>query len=188
MLGFYNYTVILTYMGMMSAFFGILAASDGNSKMALFCLMAAGVCDMFDGTIARTMDRTPAQRRFGIQIDSLSDLISFGLLPGMILYCRNHDMASMVIAALYVLSALIRLAYFNVMEEERQEQTDEARTSYLGLPVTTSAAVFPVVYMIQERGGGDGLGGIALLIMALLFLLPIKVKKPHWKRRFCKAA
>lgn len=49
MLGFYNYTVVLTYMGMLAAFLGILAACNGSERTALLCLMIAGACDMFDG-------------------------------------------------------------------------------------------------------------------------------------------
>lgn len=181
MLGFYNYTVILTYAGMLAAFSGILAAVNGGQKAALVCLMLAGACDMFDGAVARTRKRTPAEKRLGIQIDSLSDLISFGVLPGMILYCQNRSLASAAAASLYVLCALVRLAYFNVMEEERQEQTDEARTCYMGLPVTTSAAILPAVYALKGWLGGGviRMDLLALCAMALFFLLPVRVKKPH---------
>ena len=54
--------------------------------MALLCLMFAGFCDMFDGKIASTMKRTKQEKRFGIQIDSLSDLICFGALPALIVF------------------------------------------------------------------------------------------------------
>ena len=160
MLGFYNYTVILTYAGMLAAFSGILAAVNGGQKAALVCLMLAGACDMFDGAVSRTRKRTPAENRFGIQIDSL---------------------ASAAAASLYVLCALVRLAYFNVMEEERQEQTDEARTCYMGLPVTTSAAILPAVYALKGWLGGGviRMDLLALCAMALFFLLPVRVKKPH---------
>ena len=85
MLGIYNYTVILTYLGMLSGFAGILFLLNGNVRGALICLMISGVCDMFDGKVASTKkDRTRSEKRFGIQIDSLSDLICFGVLPALI--------------------------------------------------------------------------------------------------------
>ena len=84
MLGIYNYTVILTYIGMLVSFLGLSFAMGGNIQAALLCLMISGVCDMFDGKIASTMERTKQQKRFGIQIDSLSDLICFGVLPAVI--------------------------------------------------------------------------------------------------------
>ena len=71
MLGIYNYTVILTYIGMLVSFLGLSFAMGGNIQAALLCLMISGVCDMFDGKIASTMERTKQQKRFGIQIDSL---------------------------------------------------------------------------------------------------------------------
>lgn len=189
MLGFYNYTVILTYAGMLTAFSGIVATCNGRERMSLICLVIAGLCDMFDGAVARTRERTPAEKRFGIQIDSLSDLISFGVLPGMILYCGNQDIWSIIIASFYVLCALIRLAFFNVMEEERQEQTNESRTYYLGLPVTSSAIILPVAYALQAYSGGSGgmTGRLSLLVTSILFLLPVKVRKPQSLGKTCLA-
>lgn len=84
LIGFYNYTVILTYIGMLIGFMGIMLVLKNNHVWALICLMIAGVCDMFDGTIASTKkDRTKDEKSFGIQIDSLSDLICFGVLPSV---------------------------------------------------------------------------------------------------------
>jgi CDP-diacylglycerol--serine O-phosphatidyltransferase len=187
MLGFYNYTVVLTYIGMLAAFTGIMAACNGTERLAMVCLMAAGLCDMFDGAVARTRNRTAEERRFGIQIDSLSDLVSFGVLPGIILYCGSRNMAGALIASWYVLSALIRLAYFNVMEEERQEKTGRARSYYTGFPVTVSAAIIPAVYVLSRWTGGDGIWmeGVSLLVMSILFLLPFKVAKPHFTGKAC---
>ena len=55
MLGYYNYTVILTYLGMLAGFTGITSAVDGDVHTALLCLMLSGICDMCDGAIASTM-------------------------------------------------------------------------------------------------------------------------------------
>ena len=145
MLGFYNYTVILTYLGMLSGFTGIVCASSGNLKGALICLVIAGVCDMFDGKIASTMERTRQEKRFGVQIDSLSDLICFGVLPAMIVYVSLSGRLRLIPCALYTLCALIRLAWFNVDEEERQDRESGRRKVYLGLPVTSAAVLFPVL-------------------------------------------
>lgn len=183
MLGYYNYTVVLTYLGMVMAFTGILTACDGNINGALICLMLAGVCDLFDGPIARTMKRKAEEKRFGIQIDSLSDLIGFGVLPGILLYRMvEKSLVGIIVSVVYVLCALIRLACFNVMEEKRQDETQEARTCYQGLPVTVSSILIPASYYIQNMAGirnGEGTL-ITMSIMAAAFLLPIKVQKPHF--------
>lgn len=86
LLGFYDYTVILTYAGTLSAFHGILSLLNNSPRQALICLMISGVCDMFDGTIAATKDRNRQEKRFGIQIDSLNDIVAFGVLPALFVY------------------------------------------------------------------------------------------------------
>ncbi len=181
LLGYYNYTVILTYVGMLFGFTGIICALKDNCYSAVICLMAAGFCDMFDGTIAATRPRTPQEKCFGIQIDSFSDLICFGMLPAMIVFSLNRDSISIVcLCAFYVLCALIRLAYFNVDEQERQKNSNQPRELYLGMPVTLSALFVPLVYSLFGILGRrtDIALAVAIVIMAILFLLPVPLKKP----------
>lgn len=123
LLGFYDYTVVLTYCGMLFAFAGILQVLAQNYLEGVFCLMFAGICDMFDGAVASTKERTAEEKRFGIQIDSLSDLVSFGVFPAVFVYMISgrHPLAGLF-GALFALCALIRLAYFNVLEETRQSE------------------------------------------------------------------
>lgn len=182
MLGFYNYTVIMTYIGTFFGISGIACVINGNIHSALLCLMAAGFCDMFDGKIASTMKRTVQEKRFGIQIDSLSDLICFGVLPALIVFTASASNAVIfVIAAVYILCALIRLAWFNVDEEERQNSSDGQREYYYGLPVTTSALFLPILLGLGELRGWwlAPLGAVVLAAMSLAFLTPFRIKKPH---------
>ena len=86
LVGFYNYTVVLTYFGMLMGFTGITLLPEGRVWEALLCLLLAGVCDMFDGAIAATRERSRHEKSFGIQIDSLSDLICSGVLPALMVY------------------------------------------------------------------------------------------------------
>lgn len=182
MIGFYNYTVILTYMGMFSGFMGIVSAWEGNLKMALLCLIYSGICDMFDGKIASTMERTKQEKRFGIQIDSLSDIICFGVLPALIVLGKNKDsLLCILISATYLLCALIRLAWFNVNEEERQASEEGGRKEYLGLPVTTSALGMPLFMGIGNLFSLplDKVYPWLLLGMGVAFLTPFRLKKPR---------
>lgn len=182
MIGYYNYTVVLTYLGMLISFKGIIDAMSGDLKGAVICLMLSGICDMFDGKIANTRTRTSSEKRFGIQIDSLSDFLSFGVLPAVIGYCLNPaSKGYFYIACIYVLCALIRLAYFNVNEEERQRFTTAVRSTYQGLPVTTAAIIIPVTYIISSMMNQSFVYSFGLACMAICFLLPIKVKKPYRK-------
>ena len=80
MIGFYDYTVVVTYISLISSIIGIFMAIEGRMQLAVFCLAFSGLCDMFDGKIARTKkNRTEDEKSFGIQIDSLCDIVCFGI-------------------------------------------------------------------------------------------------------------
>lgn len=182
MIGFYNYTVWLTYIGMLSSVVGIGFAGSGKITAAVICLMFSGLCDMFDGIVARTKkDRTDEERRYGIQLDSLSDVVCFGVLPVAIGYNIGADAWWQVaIMALFALAGLIRLAYYNVTEETRQQQTTEKRRHYLGVPITTSALTVPLLFCFRGLLGGYFALAYTLLLLVngAFFITPIQVKKP----------
>lgn len=182
MIGYYNYTVILTYIGTFFGFVGILSILNSNLNMALICLLITGFCDMFDGKIASTMERTKQEKRFGVQIDSLSDLICFGILPSLIVFhCSDGKQLHIFISAVYVLCALIRLAWFNVDEEQRQDMEETGRETYLGLPVTTSALLIPL-FLSSAQILNLPLNKVCpwlLLLIAIAFVSPFHLKKPN---------
>ena len=181
MLGVYNYTVILTYLGMLSGFSGILCVLGGHFWAAVFCLMGSGVCDVFDGKVASTKkDRTRSEKRFGIQIDSLSDLVCFGVLPSVIVYSLGRGWLRAVACGAYVLAALIRLAWFNVDEEARQDFSTGRRKIYLGLPVTSAAGIFPLLFglCVLLHWPMGALSVFVLLLVAAAFLTPFSIRKP----------
>lgn len=182
MIGFYNYTVWLTYIGMLSSVVGIGFASSGKITAAVICLMFSGFCDMFDGIVARTKkDRTDEERRYGIQLDSLSDVVCFGVLPVAIGYnIGANAWWQVAIMALFALAGLIRLAYYNVTEETRQQQTTEKRKHYLGVPITTSALTVPLLFCFQSLLDAHFALAYTLLLLVngALFITPIQVKKP----------
>ncbi len=176
LLGYYNYTVILTYIGMLTEFVGIVYAFENKPFSAVICLMAAGFCDMFDGTIASTKVRTQKEKCFGIKIDSFSDLICFGALPAIIVYSQNKGRnIVLVICALYLLCALIRLAYFNVDEQERQQNSDASREVFYGLPVTLSALFLPVVHGAGSMFSWKANSAPAASWRSVLYCLPVTV-------------
>lgn len=180
--GYYNYTVILTYLGMLCGFTGITFIMADDYRHALICLMAAGVFDMFDGAVASTKERTEREKRFGIEIDSLSDLICFGVFPALFLYeVSGRSGFAFLCSCFYVLCALIRLSYFNVCEIERQEQETGSRTCYTGLPVTTVALILPVVFAGTNNLKLQMVQILSFVLtgMAVAFLLPFKIKKPY---------
>ena len=182
LLGYYNYTVILTYLGLLIAFTGIICALEGRMSAAMICLMLAGVCDMFDGSVAATKVRDEREKRFGIQIDSLCDIVCFGVLPGILVYVlSDRSYLSFYVGGIYIICALSRLAYFNVLEEERQVLQTGRQEYYLGLPVTTVALLLPACYEIRKATGSQSpiIFGIFLFMMAIAFVFPIKIRKPY---------
>ncbi len=183
MIGFYDYTVVLTYVSLMVSLFGMTLASNGHYKMAIVCLAISGLCDMFDGKIARTKkNRTEEAKKFGIQIDSLCDVVCFGAFPIVICYSMGiRDVLGVAILLLYGVAGVIRLAFFNVMEEIRQNQTTENRKYYQGLPITSSSVALPLMYVIRPLFSDDIfliLVRIMMLLIGVLFITDFKFKKP----------
>lgn len=182
LVGFYNYTVWLTYAGAAAAVCGIFFSAGGHPFWGVICLLFAGATDMFDGKIASTMKRNEAEKNFGIQIDSLCDLISFGVLPVAIGYGLGLSGGFFYISAmLYILCAIIRLAYFNVDEIMRQKNENGSRKTYYGLPVTAAAMLFPLIYGLKDLLGAALLPvyQAALFAVAAAFILKFKIRKPR---------
>ncbi|MDE6149464.1 MAG: CDP-alcohol phosphatidyltransferase family protein [Ruminococcus sp.] len=184
MIGFYNYSVILTYIGLASSVFGITQVIDGKQEHAIpfLCLLLSGICDLFDGRIARAMkNRTEKEKVFGIQIDSLCDLVCFGVFPAVIGYSYGFNYGLGLIASIMiVLGAVIRLGYFNVMEEERQRNTAEVRKQYQGLPVTTVAIILPLLFLGRANIPPNIFPYVFqgfMVLISIFFVLKINVKK-----------
>ena len=185
MIGFYSYTVVLTYLGLASSAIGMILTFQGFAKYALFCLALSGLCDMFDGKVARMKkDRTEDEKRFGIQIDSLCDVVCFGAFPMILCYSIGmRGPAGISILVFYLIAGVIRLAFFNVMEEKRQEETDEARKYYQGLPTTSIAIILPLFCTLRPLLGHRFLSElhICILTVGLLFIINFPLRKPGWK-------
>ncbi len=194
MIGFYDYTVILTYIGFASGITGMFCTTTKHLRLAVFFLALSGLCDMFDGKIARTKkNRTAEEKSFGIQIDSLCDMVCFGVLPIMICFkIGMRQIYSMVLLVFYGLAGVIRLGYFNVMEERRQEQTDENREYYQGLPITSMAMVLPLFFLfspfLPSRQAFVAVLHILVALVGSLFVIDFKMRKLSAKELFSLAA
>jgi CDP-diacylglycerol--serine O-phosphatidyltransferase len=188
-IGYYGYWVVLTYISVISAVAGIYFALGGSVGYAVVCLMACGLCDMFDGPLAKLAKRTKREESYGIQIDAFADIIGFGILPAVIGYTvsphyMSHNYASlgmavsMGVAVIYVLTALIRLAYFNVVEIELQDKK-ERRKYYEGMPVTFAAMIIPLVYSVCLFFDLSfaSVYDIMLFVMSAAFIIRIRVPK-----------
>lgn len=178
-IGVYNRSVILTYLGAATAVFGMIMSC--SLKFSVLCLIVAGVCDLFDGKVASMCSRTEKEKDYGIQIDSLADIISFVIYPVLICNKFFFDASSkglsvlfVIACIMYIIAGIARLAWFNIT-------TKEAREVFYGLPVTSIAFVFPLFYLVTDftRLPNNMLSvTLMLMIMAVLFVTNFKIKKP----------
>ena len=189
-IGFYDYTVILTYTSLVSAVLGMVFAHRGAFGAVMLCLLLSGFCDAFDGTMARTKkNRTEDEKAFGIQLDSLVDVVSFGVAPAFTCYCMGmQSVLGIAILCIYCICAVIRLAFFNVQEAKRQQVESGCNKYYRGLPVTSGSVLFPVFFLLKPLLPGR----VFLLLLhvlcgltAFLFVLDFRVKKPDLSKILC---
>ena len=185
-IGVFDYTVILTFLSLVSSVFGMTQAIHGDYKMAVFCLAFSGVCDAFDGRVARSKkDRTDDEKAYGIQLDSLCDVICFGVFPALICYLLGvRGVLGLAIVFFYCICAVIRLAFFNVQEGKRQQTEGGCNKVYRGLPVTSISMLLPLTFWLQFLMPDLVflvLLHILLLVVGFLFILDFPLPKPDLK-------
>ena len=184
MIGVYNYSVIVTYLGVALSVIGMVFSFNGYFEYAVLCLALAGACDTFDGKIARAMkNRTEEMIIFGVQIDSLCDMVCFGVTPAVLAYNMGLQRPwGSGVEIIFVICGAIRLAYFNVLEElKKKVPPSDAPKYFRGLPITTITIIFPVVYLFHPYVKQEVfmlILGVAMLLTAFFYVFDIKIKKP----------
>lgn len=175
----WNKSVILTYVGLISTIIGIyICLTTGNLKYAMSFLMISGICDMFDGKIARMCKRTKEEKNFGIQLDSLVDTACFVVYPIIIyLTIGLRKWYHIIVLSIYGICGIARLAHFNTVAEKKEG----AVTYYTGVPVTAIAITLPVFYLLKYCLTTNMFFIIlttVIIVNALLNISNIKVAKP----------
>ncbi|WP_068155074.1 CDP-alcohol phosphatidyltransferase family protein [Rhodococcus phenolicus] len=144
---------VITVLALSAGLSAVKFALDGELGTALGMIGAAAVLDSLDGRIARLLDATS---KIGAELDSLSDAISFGVAPALVLYVTLLDGSAFgwIITLLYAVSIVLRLARFNTLLEDDSVPA-YAREYFVGVPAPAGAliAVVPVAAFIQW---GDG--------------------------------
>lgn len=181
-IGFYNYTIILTLLSLISTVIGMTQAIHGHYKTAIFCLAFSGLCDGFDGRVARTKkDRTEDEKSFGIQLDSLCDVICFGVFPALICYLLGvRGVIGMIMICFYCVCAIMRLGYYNVLEVRKMNGEDLGSNDFHGLPVTSIAVILPLLFWAQLLVSDFAflvILHVMLGVVGFLFILDFPVKK-----------
>lgn len=186
-IGKYDKSVVVTFLGTLSAMIGmyfVLGYEEPRLTGAIICLVIAGICDMFDGKVARMCkNRTDQDMEYGIQLDSLADMVAFVVFPIVLLYGVSkyfnvalHPVVTVLGATLFAIGGISRLAYFNLTATK-----SEPVKYYTGLPVTTTAMIFPLIYLLRYVVSSQVFVSIYLsvfFLVAFLFVYKFKLKKP----------
>jgi CDP-diacylglycerol--serine O-phosphatidyltransferase len=177
-LGHFDLATLLTLAGISLSVLAVVFTARGSLAAGVMCLMYAGLCDLFDGFIARRGKRTKEQAAFGLQIDSMADMAAFGVAPAFIALHLGLTSPLQVAALIfYVCCAAMRLAFFNLHGTSQ----DGKRRFYTGLPVTYSALLFPVLLLFATTVNEPPILWLLqsyFWVLGTLFVLRVPVLKP----------
>jgi CDP-diacylglycerol--serine O-phosphatidyltransferase len=171
--GVYLLPNLITAAGIFAGFYVIIATTDGNFKTAAWFILVAAIFDGLDGKVARL---TGTSSKFGVELDSLADVISFGVAPGVLLYVwalRPFGKLGWLAAFLYVICGALRLARFNV-----QVSTVESKR-FIGMPIPAAACIVSTcVLLFYELGGTGTIKTISMVVLVfiLAFLMVSNIK------------
>lgn len=157
----------LTLMNLSFGIMAIIFILKGSLHMSLIFILLGALFDRFDGSVARHLN---TESEFGKQLDSLCDLISFGVAPSLLIYHAvlfKVPVAGLAITILYILAGAVRLARYNVKEFDG---------SYCGLPITAAGVgvilsyfllpVLPIVFFVLFHS-----------LLTVLMVAPIRIAK-----------
>ncbi len=164
----------LTLLGLCSGCTGIRFALQGDWNSAVMAVVFAMIFDMLDGRAARLLG---ADTRFGAQLDSLADLVSFGMAPGIIMYnwsLNQMGTAGWIATLIFIAASAIRLARFNV-QSVRDEGATKADPFFTGLPTPAAACMMllPLLASFQWNGEIVHQPWVALIMVALTSVLMV---------------
>lgn len=198
MLRFMNAANALTLLGLAMALSCALFAAEGHPVAAIVALILAGLCDLFDGFVARMLTRTEEEETFGGRLDSVVDACAFAIAPAVLLHGLGlRTGAERVLLVFFSSCAVWRLAYFDTVglstgaekqavhpERGASEARDESKEKYYtGLPTTYVALILPFAALAGFAGAGPlrVVANAAALGLALAMVSPWKIRKPGGK-------
>lgn len=176
-IGQYRLCDLLTMTGTLSAAIGIVLAINDYYVIPFILLLVCCITDTFDGFVARLRKNTEFETSYGVELDSLSDAISFGVFPA-VLVLKTVDLCIInYIVPFYILCGVIRLTYFNALHINKMNEKGYFR----GVPITTISFIYPPLYLTHLISYDlyYYLTAVVFVIMGILFILNIRVKKPN---------
>ncbi len=167
-----------TAAGIFSGVLSMLSAVSGSYEKAAWLIMVAMLFDGLDGRVARL---TNTCSKFGVEFDSLADIVAFGVAPALLVYTYvgvDYGRYGVVVSALFVIFGAIRLARFNVMTAQTEPSV------FIGLPIPTAAVfVALMVLLFTHFGGMKPLGYVILILMVAVALLMVSnIRYPSFKK------
>ena len=162
---------VLTFVGLLTVVIGINLSMQGNTQIASILLVICGICDGFDGIIAKKV-RKNNNSRVGIELDSLVDIVSSGIYPMLI--CLNlglNSIIDIIIYGIFIICGITRLVYFNT-------NTDIEPEYFTGIPITSSTIVLPLILLFTRN---SWILRILFLFLSMLYISNIKIRKVKTK-------
>ncbi len=167
---------LVTLTGLAAAFSAIILAMDGAIGLAGACILVGYLLDAIDGALAR---RLGVVTDFGKHLDSLVDLVTFGVAPAIVLYRHLGDMGAVAVVAwlactLFVCSGAYRLARFNLLPPK----TDDSES--LGLTISTSGATLTLIALVNSAYGDSLISALPLIVVCLVLagLMASRIRYP----------
>ena len=166
------------FSGMMS----LIMSASGKYEYAAWLILLALIFDGLDGRVARM---TKTTSKFGVEFDSVADIVSFGVAPAMLLYqyCGlDYGRFGMVVSGLYVVFGAIRLARFNVTTSEIEPSV------FIGVPIPTAAVFVSILILLYEKYTLDMYIPLLLATLFVAVLMVSNIRYPSFKKIDLKKA
>jgi len=151
-------------------------SASGKYEYAAWLILLALIFDGLDGRVARM---TKTTSKFGVEFDSLADIVSFGVAPAMLLYqyCGlDYGRFGMVVSGLYVVFGAIRLARFNVTTSEIEPSV------FIGVPIPTAAVFVSILILLYEKYTLDMYIPLLLSALFVAVLMVSNIRYPSFKK------
>ncbi len=163
--GVYLIPSLFTTGNLICGFFSIISTFNGHYLQAAVFIILAHLLDGLDGYVAR-LTKTTSQ--FGIEFDSLADLVSFGVAPGVLVYywaLLPWGTWGWLAACLYVVCGALRLARFNVQVRNVE------KSHFVGLPIPGAAEMIAAIVLMYYFLGGEGATNKQVILLLVIYLL-----------------
>jgi CDP-diacylglycerol--serine O-phosphatidyltransferase len=169
---------LFTASGIFAGVFSMVSAVEGAFEQAAWLIMLALLFDGLDGRVARL---THTCSKFGVEFDSLADIVAFGAAPALLVYCYvggDYGRYGIAVSGLFVIFGAVRLARFNVMTVKTEPSV------FIGMPIPTAAVFLSLLVLLFERYGTLRSEGYLILALAVVvaLLMVSNIRYPSFKK------